>query len=126
MELGNKIYYDNLQNYMNYEYMWKSFRHFKPWRNWLWIELYDGSFDSYYNAISDTILKLSTQNIKVSGIVCDNLRVQSSAIEKVISDYWKTFIKVPCSCHTIQLSINDLFKEPKMSDSLFKANFFKT
>ena len=82
------------------------------------IELYDGSFDSYYNAISETILNLSTQNIKVSGIVCDNLRVQSSAIEKVISDYGKTFIKVPCSCHTIQLSINDLFKEPKMSDSL--------
>ena len=82
------------------------------------IELFEGSFNSYYKVISDAILKLSSQIIKVSGIVCDNLRVQSSATENVILNDGKTFVKVPCSCHTIQLAINDLFKDPIMSDSL--------
>ena len=82
MELGNKIYNENLQNYMNYEYNSLAIDAGKEGnKNYLdilltialvqekpllheAIELFDGSFDSYYNAISDTILKLSTQNIK--------------------------------------------------------------
>lgn len=80
------------------------------------IEYFPGDFDSYHNEIVNAITELESRGYIVTGIVSDGLRVQSKAILAAQKTIGNTFIKVPCSCHCLNLAINDFM------DSLENAN----
>lgn len=82
------------------------------------IQLFDGSYNSYYRAIRDAILTLSACNICITGIVCDGLRVQKKAVDDLKSFFNGSFVRIPCSCHCLQLSIKDFLAHELLDDAL--------
>lgn len=63
-------------------------------------------------------------NITIGGIVCDNLRVQKSAIDSVINEYNEVFILVLYNYHYIQLSIKDFFNQSFLHGALRSIKIF--
>lgn len=90
------------------------------------IQLFDGSYNSYYRAIRDAILTLSACDICITGIVCDGLRVQKKAVDDLISYFNGTFVRIPCSCHCLQLSIKDFLAHELLEDALKCIEIFSS
>ena len=78
-----------------------------------------GDYENYKKVMRDLCIKLISQNIIICGIVSDNLPVQEKAYNHAFSSSFQfestdpmisSIIWIPCGCHLLALTINDLEK----------------
>ena len=84
------------------------------------IQFFGGKTIDYKTAMTEVVTDLKKQGIKISGIVTDNLRTQTSAVNHHISTsfqnepgappYIRDIIWISCACHSLALAINDVLK----------------
>ena len=84
------------------------------------VRFFGGKTIDYKNAMNEVIIDLNKEGIKISGIITDNLRSQTSAVDHNIKGsiqnspdappYIRSIIWFACSCHTLALGINDTLK----------------
>jgi len=82
-------------------------------------ENFRGDYENYKKVMRDLCIKLISQNILICGIVSDNLPVQEKAYNHALSSSFQfestdpmisSIIWIPCGCHLLALTINDLEK----------------
>ena len=73
-----------------------------------------GDTSQYVSKIKTVISEIEANNIEVIGIVADNLRVQTSAIDKVIESRPKLF-HFSCGPHSVHNALKDFFSNDDLA-----------
>lgn len=85
------------------------------------IKYFGGKSIDYKTVMTEVITDLMKDGIKISGIITDNLRSQTSAVNHRMPNsfqnspyrpkYIKSVIWISCACHSLALAINDMIKK---------------
>ena len=75
---------------------------------------FKGDTEEYFFKIKSVIEEVESIGIHVSGVVCDNLRVQTAAIEKIINEFPSLF-HFCCGPHSVHNGLKDAFTHDELS-----------
>ena len=70
------------------------------------IPHFQGTKKAYRQALNKAIKSVSKNGLILSGIVADNLKVQWSALNEILSEK-KSLVAFACACHSLNLSLLD-------------------
>ncbi|EAY21889.1 hypothetical protein TVAG_249490 [Trichomonas vaginalis G3] len=87
------------------------------------VKDFKGDMISYEEELRSVLNQLISEGFIVTGIVSDNLRVQVSAIEKVLKDFG-CIVHIPCGCHTLELALKDAEETEIINEGKYDLEWF--
>jgi hypothetical protein len=87
---------------------------------------FEGTKESYRDALLEAVQEMERLDIRLTGLVGDNLSVQLGAMTDFARSAMETpempgVVICPCACHTLALAFNDTVKESKYMAGVYRS-----